>query len=302
MVNVDDTSEVGNASLKVEELLTSVLPPYTVEDDHVDQRIMVSCTDEQQTFVTQPTCEMVDVVAEVSRHEDSSLKTEYDMEIRGNNSRCEAVRMQLTSSFVNPDDSSMVPIRKWWELTIMVMFHIALIPENSDTNNISHWNRKWECTLLEHAKVAVYENDQPFSDMGVVIFNKSIIQNEFGVIATTPESTNEYKESPTNMFVFPNFPHLNPVQLDQEGSIALNYLYKSSTTGVCNASAYEASVRQRIEACCTDQPMDPRMGQTDDSDSWMRESYWIYFIQDAKRRMWEKRLCRDNQIHHVKPD
>jgi hypothetical protein len=299
MVNVDDTREAGNASLKVEELFTSVLPPSTVEDDLVNQKMMVSGTDEQQTFVTQPASKMVDVLVEVSKQEDSSSKTECGMEVGGDNSRREAVRMQLPDSFVTPDDSSIVPIQKWWKLTIMVMFQIALILESSEINNISHWSCEWKSTSFGQANVAVSQNDQPFSDMEVVMLNKSIIQNEFEVTATTLGFTSKYKESPTNMFVFPNFPHLNPVQLDQESSIALNSLYKSSATDFSNASACEASAKQRVKACCTDQLMNPRMGQIDDSNP--EESHWIYFIQDATRRMWE-RLGRDDQIHHVKPD
>ncbi|CAK9237235.1 unnamed protein product [Sphagnum troendelagicum] len=56
--------------------------------------------------------------------------------------------------------------------------------------------------------------------------------------------------------------------------------------------AYEASVKQRMKACCTDQPMDPGMGQIDASGSWMKECCWTYIIQDANGRQWEK-SCRD---------
>jgi len=93
MVDVDDTTETGNASLKVEELFANVLPPSAVEDDLVNQGMIVSCTDEQQTFVTQPASKMVDVLVEVSRQEDPSSRTEYGMEIRGDDNRGEAVRM-----------------------------------------------------------------------------------------------------------------------------------------------------------------------------------------------------------------
>jgi len=111
MVDVDDTTETGNASLKVEELFANVLPPSAVEDDLVNQGMIVSCTDEQQTFVTQPPNKMVDVFVEVSRQEDPSSRTKYGMEIRGDDNRGEAVRMQLPDSFVAPEDSSIVPIQ-----------------------------------------------------------------------------------------------------------------------------------------------------------------------------------------------
>jgi hypothetical protein len=107
MVNVDDTREIGSVSVKVEELFASVMPPSTVEDDLVNQRMMVSCTDGQKTFVTQPACEMADVLDEVSQQEGSS----YDMETGGNNSRREAEKMHLPDSFVAPDASSMTPMQ-----------------------------------------------------------------------------------------------------------------------------------------------------------------------------------------------
>jgi len=111
MVDVDDTTETGNASLKVEELFANVLPPSAVEDDLVNQGMIVSCTDEQQTFVTQFASKMVDVLVEVSRQGDPSSRTECGMEIRGDDSRGEAVRMQLPDSCVAPEDSSRVPIQ-----------------------------------------------------------------------------------------------------------------------------------------------------------------------------------------------
>jgi hypothetical protein len=94
--------------LQVEEPFTCVLTPSAVEDDPVNQRMIESCTDEQQTYVTQPSSKMVDVPVEVSQQEDPSSRTEYGMEIRGDDSRVEAVRMQLPDSFVAPDDASMV--------------------------------------------------------------------------------------------------------------------------------------------------------------------------------------------------
>ncbi|CAM6007787.1 unnamed protein product [Sphagnum balticum] len=261
---------------EVEEPFTSVLPPSLVEDDPVNQGMIMNGTDKQQTFITQPASKMVDVLVEVSKQEDSSSKTKCGMKVGGDNSMREAVRMQLPDSFVTPDDSSIVPIQKWWKLTIMVMFQIALILDSSEINSISHWSCEWKSISFGQANVAASQNNQPFSDVEVVMLNKSIIQNEFEVAAITLGFTSEYKEGPTNMFVFPSFPHLNPVQLDLESSTALNSFYKSSATEFSNASACEASAKQRVKACCTDQLMNPRMGQTDDSNS--EGSHWIYFI------------------------
>jgi hypothetical protein len=66
-------------------------------------------------------------------------------------------------------------------------------------------------------------------------------------------------------------------------------------------SAYQAYVKQKTKACYADQPMNPGMGQAGVFGFWMEEGCWIYFIQYANGRMWE-RSCRDFQIHHVQPD
>jgi hypothetical protein len=65
--------------------------------------------------------------------------------------------------------------------------------------------------------------------------------------------------------------------------------------------ADQVSTKERTEVCYVDQPMNPRMGRTDASGPWMEEGCWIYFIQYANGRMWE-RSCWDFQIHHVQPD
>ncbi|CAM6015323.1 unnamed protein product [Sphagnum balticum] len=112
MVDVDGTTETGDVSLKVEEPFNSMLPPSAVEDDPVNQRMIVSCcTDKQQTYVTQPASKLVDVLVEVSQQQDPSSRTEYGMEIRGDDSRVEVVRMELPDSFVAPDDSFMVSMQ-----------------------------------------------------------------------------------------------------------------------------------------------------------------------------------------------
>jgi hypothetical protein len=40
---------------------------------------------------------------------------------------------------------------------------------------------------------------------------------------------------------------------------------------------------------------------SDASSLWMEEGCWIYFIQDANGRQWD-RSYRDFQIYHVQPD
>jgi hypothetical protein len=44
------------------------------------------------------------------------------------------------------------------------------------------------------------------------------------------------------------------------------------------AISNEVSGRQMTRACYTDQPMNPRVGQTNDSGLWTKEGCWIYFV------------------------
>jgi hypothetical protein len=66
-------------------------------------------------------------------------------------------------------------------------------------------------------------------------------------------------------------------------------------------STDEISVEQRSKACCTNQQVNPRMGQTCVFNLWMKEGCWMYFIQNANGCMWGK-AYRELQIHHVQPD
>jgi hypothetical protein len=94
---IEDINIRSKLEAQKEEPFTFVLPPSAVEDDPVNQITMVSCTDEQQS-------RLVYVLVEVSQQADPSLRTRYGMEIRGDDSRVEAVRMELPDSFVAPDD------------------------------------------------------------------------------------------------------------------------------------------------------------------------------------------------------
>jgi hypothetical protein len=87
----------------VEEPFTSVLPPSAVEDDPVNQRMIVSCTDEQQTYVTQPASKLVDILVEVSQQEDPSSRTEYGMEIRGDDCQASPKPYYIDSSMQSPE-------------------------------------------------------------------------------------------------------------------------------------------------------------------------------------------------------
>jgi hypothetical protein len=46
---MEDINIENKLDAEMEEPFISVLPPSAVEDDPVDQRMMMSCTDEQQT-------------------------------------------------------------------------------------------------------------------------------------------------------------------------------------------------------------------------------------------------------------
>ncbi len=455
MVNVDDTREIGSVSVKVEELFASVMPPSTVEDDLVNQIMMVSCTDGQKTFVTQPACEMADVLDEVSQQEGSS----YD-------SRREAEKMPLPDSFVAPDSSSMTPMqvacqrppgrddytfrtvsRNAYKQDLYVQeFGISIsnqlanvevrtlpfprlkyhdssweecIPSIGQRNmmhkKVVHGGsvRLWVCinfspyitatiaprlcnelieicrtsgmvfemnpvltiqcarpkhcndvsfTDLKWARAAVPENNQSFSNMEVVVLNKNIVQDKFEETSNVAGLADEHEERPRLSAIsedihsatsrskeivvgpkaalcewaipneFQDHPTTVEVNESSKGRGLLEmadcvfatanckmdangttetppkglgvFLWKAmhdSTLTSLAISVEEVSVKQKTKACYTDQPMNPSMGQTGLFSLWMEEGYWIYYIQDANGRMWE-RTCRDLQIHHVQPD
>ncbi len=97
---IEDINIRSKLEAEKEEPFTSVLPPSAVEDDLANQRTMVSCTKEQQSI-------LVYVPVEVSQQAGPSSRTEYGMEVRGDDNGVEAISMELPDSFVAPDDSSM---------------------------------------------------------------------------------------------------------------------------------------------------------------------------------------------------
>jgi hypothetical protein len=73
------------------------------------------------------------------------------------------------------------------------------------------------------------------------------------------------------------------------------FLWKAmhdSTLTILTISVEEVFRKQMTKACCTDHPMDHRMGQTDVSSLWIEGDCRIYFIQDVNGRQWE-RTCQD---------
>ncbi len=100
---IEDINIRSKLEAEKEEPFTSVLPPSAVEDDLANQRTMVSCTKEQQSI-------LVYVPVEVSQQAGPSSRTEYGMEVRGDDNGVEAVSMKLLDSSVVLDDSSMTTI------------------------------------------------------------------------------------------------------------------------------------------------------------------------------------------------
>jgi hypothetical protein len=131
------------------------------------------------------------------------------------------------------------------------------------------------------------KEDRPFPREETVILN----QNEYEEISKVDEhatlnhriGTDEATETPFGRF----------------GVLLWEAMQASTLTLL--AISKEGSGRQMTGACRTNQPMDPRVGQSNDSGLWAKGGCWIYFVQDANRHMWE-RSCRDLRIHHVQPD
>ncbi len=202
-------------------------------------------------------------------------------------------------------------------------------PEQCDNANL---------TDHEQAKVVVPENYQPLSDMEIVVLNEQIVQDKFkktsnaaGDCKVDPDGITETPPKGFWVFVWEAMHDLTLTILAICACVSLgikivtedwgNEWYDGSgiafsivpvvlwsllemeeaSADALLLSAHEASVKQRTKACYTDQSMNSRMGQTDASGLWMEEGCWIYIIQDANGRQWE-RSCRDFQIHHVQPD
>jgi hypothetical protein len=191
--------------LKVEEPFTFVLPPSTVEDDPINQRMIVSyCTDKQQTYVTQPASKLVDVLVKVSQEEDPSSRTEYGMEIRGDDSMVEVVKMELPDSFVAPDDSSMVSMqvdcqaspKPYYIDSSMQSLEVAIGTIVGGLNSVNKVASLSSNHSEQEAKVVVPESDQPLSDVEVVVLNKNIVQDEFEETSNAAGSVDKHKESP----------------------------------------------------------------------------------------------------------
>ncbi len=147
---------------------------------------------------------MVDVLVEVSQQEDPSSRTEYGMEIRGDDSRVEAVRMELPDSFVAPDDSSMVSMQVDCQASPKPYYIDSSMqsPEVTISTIVGGLNSVNKVASLssnhseQEAKVVVPESDQPLSDVEVVVLNKNIVQDEFEETSNAARSANKHKESP----------------------------------------------------------------------------------------------------------
>jgi len=96
---------------EMEEPFISMLPPSAVEDDPVDQRMIMSCTDEQQTQVTQVASKLVDVLVETYGQGHPPLRTEHSTKMRGDDTRDGSASVELPDSFVTPADSSIISTR-----------------------------------------------------------------------------------------------------------------------------------------------------------------------------------------------
>ncbi|CAM6022780.1 unnamed protein product [Sphagnum balticum] len=188
---------------EVEEPFTSVLPPSLVEDDPVNQGMIMSCTDEQQTYVTQPASKLVDVLVEVSQQKDPSSRIEFGMEIR-DDSRVEVVRMELPDSFVAPDDAPMVPMQVDSQVSPKLCYIDSsmqspevtigtVVGELESVNRVASLSSN-HCE--QEAKVVVPESDQPLSDMEVVVLNMNIVQDEFEETSNAAGFADKHQESP----------------------------------------------------------------------------------------------------------
>ncbi len=107
----EDINIKGELDAEMGKPFTSALPPSAFEDYPVNPRMIVRCTDEQQTQVTQATSKLVDVLVEASKQGDSYSRAEHGMEVRGDDRRVEAESVKLPDNLVAPDHSSMISMQ-----------------------------------------------------------------------------------------------------------------------------------------------------------------------------------------------
>ncbi len=189
---IEDINIRSKLEAEKEEPFTFVLPPSAVEDDPVNQITMVSCTDEQQS-------RLVYVLVEVSQQADPSSRTGYGMEIRGDDSRVEAVRMELPDSFVAPDDSSMVSMQMDSQASPKPYYVDSSMqsPEvmmGTVVGELEFVNKAASLSSNhseQEAKVVISENDQPLSNMEVGVLNMNSVQDEFEETSDGAGSTEE---------------------------------------------------------------------------------------------------------------
>jgi hypothetical protein len=137
------------------------------------------------------------------------------MEIRGDDSRGEAVRMQLPDSFVALEDSSIVPIqvscqaspKPYYIDSSMQLPEVTMGTVVGELNSINkaaslssnNSEQKMGTVPLQQRPIALDQDlvtEVNRKDMEVVMLDKNIIQDEFEETSNAPGSTDKYKESP----------------------------------------------------------------------------------------------------------
>jgi hypothetical protein len=105
------------------------------------------------------------------------------MEIRGDDSRVEAVRMELPDSFVAPDDSSMVSVQVDSQASpkpyyVDSSMQSPKVTMGTVVGELEFVNRAASLSSNhseQEAKVVVSENDQPLSNMEVGVLNMNSV-------------------------------------------------------------------------------------------------------------------------------
>ncbi len=263
---VEDINIENELDAEVEEPFASMLPPSAVDDDPVNQEIMMSCANKQQTQIIRATNKMVDVPVEASERGDPYSG------------------MELPDSFERPDDLSVVPMQV-----------ICQRPQDHDDS------------ILQTESRNAYKQDPYVQklDAGVEPVVYSVRKN--GLDETSPRcaAQRDNKES-GGSDVLETVSCAMLLKTGGDGYQMRENREPEKETEMNEAAAEalifcveEGSVMKRTKACYTEQSMNPRRGRLD--GLWMEEGCWIYFIQDATGRLWEK-SCRDLQTHHEQPD
>jgi hypothetical protein len=303
-----------------EEPFTPILLSSADDDDLVNQGTMMSCKDEQQTQITQS--RMVD-----------SIPLTVGRNAYGQDPCVQKFSISISKQLANVEAQILpLPRLKYhdrsWEECILSIGH-----ENLMNIRMRHWTciNFSQCAIAGIAPRLCNDLIEMCQTSGMVFEMNPVLTIQCAKpkccdneeIEEASNVADEHEKRPRLITISEHIhsatSESKKIAAGPEAALSDSKMDADGTTGtpleglgVCKAmhdstlitlaiSINEVSVKQEAEACYKERPINFRMKQADASDPWMKEHYWIYFIQVANGNMWA-RTCRGLQIHHDAPD